>query len=93
MDEDKKVEVVQEHTDNKQGMSIASMVLGIVSLALWCAWPISITCGILAVIFGLLRIKKMPGKSMAMAGFITGVVALAFWIMFFGLGFLGMAMY
>lgn len=93
MEENRKVEVIQEQNDGKQGMSIASLVLGIIALVFWCAWPISITCSILAVIFGILRMKKMPGKGMAIAGFITGIIALSFWIIFFGLVFMSAAIY
>lgn len=93
MEEEKKVEVIEPKADEKQGMSIAAMVLGIVALVFLCSWPISITCGVLAVVFGLLRFKKTPGKGMAVAGFVTGVVALAFWVMFFGLMFLGFSMF
>ncbi len=61
----------------KKGMAIASMVLGIVSIVLSCAWYICIPCGILAIIFGVLANKE--GKiGFAKAGIIMGIIGLAF---------------
>lgn len=88
MDEEKK-EVIEvkkvENTDNnvkkeepkqeKKGFCIASLVLGIVTLIFFCLWYISIPCGILAIIFGILGIKS-TSKGMAIAGLITGSIGL-----------------
>lgn len=77
--------------ENKSnGLSIASMVLGIVSLVLWCAWPISIICSILGLVFGIIRLKKPEGKGMAIAGLVTSIIALVLWGMCFGLAMIGM---
>lgn len=81
MEENKEVEVVKE-TKTATGFSIASLVLGIVSLVFMCFWVISIPCSILALIFGILSIKK-PGKGMAIAGIITGAITLALWVFAF----------
>lgn len=59
-----------------KGMSIASLVLGIVSVVLFCYTYISIPCAILAIIFGILG-KKKGGKGMAKAGLILGIIAMA----------------
>ena len=61
---------------DKKGFAIASMVLGIVALVLFCVWYLSIPCGILAIIFGILSLKS-TGKGMAIAGLITGGIGLA----------------
>ena len=88
MDEEKK-EVIEvkkvENKDNnvkkeepkqeKKGFCIASLVLGIVTLIFFCLWYISIPCGILAIIFGILGIKS-TSKGMAIAGLITGSIGL-----------------
>jgi len=74
-----------------KGLSIASMVTGIVSLVLlffYLGW----LTGIAAVIFGHIAMKKEPaGKGMALAGLITGYCAiglslifLVFAVLFFG---------
>ena len=40
-------------TEKKNGMALAAMVLGIISLALfWTGW-LGLICGILAIIFGI----------------------------------------
>lgn len=85
MEENKETKVVTEKEEVKatvSGFAIASLVLGIISLVIWCLWMISIPCSILALIFGILAVKK-PGKGMAIAGIITGSIALAIWIFAF----------
>jgi glycerol-3-phosphate acyltransferase PlsY len=68
----KQTEVVNE----SKGLSIASMVLGIVSLVMLCIWYVSIPCAILAIIFAIVGRKK-GGKGMATAGLVLGIIALA----------------
>lgn len=59
------------------GMAIASLVLGIVSLVSCCIYYVSGPCAILAIIFGIVTIRKGPaGKGMSIAGIICGGVAL-----------------
>lgn len=67
--------VVEEPKKEKKGFCIASLVLGIVALVFFCLWYISIPCGILAIIFGILGIKSI-NKGMAIAGLITGSIGL-----------------
>lgn len=90
MEEDKKVNNTSENTETtvntvvntatepkkeRKGFCIASMVLGIVCLVFFCVWYLSIPCGILAIIFGILGIKSKT-KGMAIAGLITGSIGL-----------------
>lgn len=67
--------VVEEPKKDRKGFCIASMVLGIIALVLFCVWYLSIPCAILAVIFGILGIKS-KGKGMAIAGLVTGSIGL-----------------
>ena len=86
-DENKTVETpVQE----SKGLSIASMILGIVSVVLFCIWYISVPCAILAIIFGILG-KKKGGRGMAIAGLVLGIVALAIIIVIYLLAIAGVA--
>ena len=55
--------------EEKKGLSIASMVLGIVSIVLFCIWYISLPCAILAIIFAVIGMKN-GGKGMAIAGLV-----------------------
>lgn len=71
----------------KRGLSIASMVLGIVCCALCCVPVIAIPCGILAIVFGAIERKKCNNK-MAKTGFITGIVGLAIPIVIICMSFL-----
>lgn len=82
MIENTQTEVIKETNSKISGLSIAALVLGIVSMVLWCMWFISIPCSILALIFGIIGVKK-PGKSMAIGGIVTGAIALAIWVMLF----------
>lgn len=72
-------EVNQSAQAEKKGLSIASMVLGIVGLVCCCFWYIAIPCSILAIIFGILG-KKKGGKGMAIAGLVLGIIAIALFI-------------
>jgi len=62
-----------------KGRSIASMVLGIVSVVFGCCfYYISIPCAIVGLVLGIISLKKKEdGRSMAMAGVITSIVSLA----------------
>ena len=89
--EEPKVEVIKEEpAKDRKGFSIAALVLGIVAIVLCCIWYISIPCGILAVIFGILGIKSSK-KGMSIAGLITGAIGLVISIIiFFALVVIGM---
>lgn len=63
----------EETKKDRKGLAIAAMVLGIVSLVLFCIWYISLPCAILAIIFGIIAIKSSK-RGMAIAGISTGAV-------------------
>jgi len=93
MVEENNINPIQNPNQNQiqkkvNGLSIAALVLGIVSIVLWCVWFISIPCSILALIFGILGIKK-PGKGFALTGLITGAISLVIWVVIFALAFIG----
>ena len=69
----------------KSGLSIAALVLGIVSCALCCVWYIAVPCGILAIVFGAM--KKSEDK-MAKSGFIMGIVGVSIPVVIIILSFL-----
>lgn len=89
MDEEKVVETNEVKNESK-GLSIASMVLGIVSLVFVCVWYITIPCAILAIIFAIIGRKK-GGKGMATAGLVTGIIAICLYALIFLLAFAGIA--
>lgn len=62
----------QETSEEKKGMSIASMVLGLVGLII-----AALPCGILAIIFSVLG-KKKGGKGFATAGLVLGIIDAVF---------------
>lgn len=70
--------------ENKQtnGLAVASMVCGILSIILTCvpyvcyiAWALAITGIVLAVV-----VKKSGKSSMATAGLVCSIIALAIWV-------------
>ena len=67
-------------------MSVASLVLGILSLV-FCWVPILCwILPILGIVFGAVGIKKTPNKKgMAIAGLVLSITALAIWFVIFGL--------
>lgn len=87
-------ETTQNEVENndKKGLSIASMILGIVSILLGRNFLIAVACGVLAIIFGL-KGKKMGGKGMAKAGFITGIIGISLQLLLILIGtMLGLAL-
>lgn len=79
MDEENLTQNDNSATSNQEpeqkGMSIASLILGIVSLVLFCVWYLSIPCAIIAIILGVMGRKK-GGKGMATAGIVLGAIAI-----------------
>lgn len=69
-----------EQQNGGKGLSIASMVLGIVSVVLCCLWYVSLPCAILAIIFGVIG-KKRDGRGMAIAGLVLGIIAIALYVL------------
>ena len=67
---------------NKSGKSIASMVIGIVSLALsvlCCGGilsPITIISSIVGIVLGNLGLKESPNNSKAKAGMVLSIIAI-----------------
>lgn len=62
----------QAPVEEKKGLSIASMVLGLVGLLVF-----ALPCGVLAIIFALVG-KKKGGKGFATAGLVLGIIDAAF---------------
>ena len=69
------------------GMSVAGLVLGIISVVIFCFWPVSMPLAIMAIIFGSIGMSK-GGKGMGIAGVICGIAAI---ILFLGLLLIGLA--
>ncbi|MEU3093657.1 DUF4190 domain-containing protein [Streptomyces sp. NPDC006967] len=69
------------------GLGVTGLVLGIISAAVFCVWPVAILLGVLAVIFGGIgRGKALRGEAtnggQALAGIICGSVGIALGITF-----------
>ena len=65
-----------------RGFSIASMILGIVSLIIF-----AIIAGPLAIIFGAIGISKEGKNAMAIAGIILGVIGIIAWMFLMAIRF------
>ncbi len=70
-------------TQKKNGMAVAALVLGIISLALFWMGLVGIICGVLAVIFGIVALNKVkadpdlaPTKGKAKGGLIMGIIGI-----------------
>lgn len=78
-----------------KGMGIASMVLGIISLVLFCIWYLAIPCAIIGVALGgagASKAKEVGAKNgMATAGITCSCIALGIAILFLILGLIGLA--
>lgn len=65
--------------NNNDGMAIASMILGILSIVFCCCYGwISIPLAIIGIILGAVCLSKnTSGRGMAIAGIVTSIIALA----------------
>ena len=99
MDEEKDMEVQEQNTTynanssdkvERKGFNITSMILGIVSIVLFCFWYISIPCSIIAIIFSIAG-RKNEGRGMGVAGMILGIIAISLWVLLFILAIVGVA--
>lgn len=80
------------------GLAIASMVLGIVSLALFCVWYVAIPCAIIGLVLGVVANGKSSrgeagGAGMAKAGMICSIVALGLAILITILAIVGISLF
>jgi hypothetical protein len=77
-------------------MSVASMVLGIISLVLFCLWYISMPCGIIGLVLGLVakgRVQRgeAGGGAMAKTGVVCSIIALALAVLILILAIVGIS--
>ena len=83
MDEENKVEVNETSNSpvtERKGFNITSMILGIIAVACFCWWYVSIPCAIIAIIFSVAG-KKDAGKGMGTAGLVLGIIALGLYVL------------
>lgn len=96
MEDSKTVQTVQYIQQEENGLATSAMVLGIIGFVIgiipfigWFAVPLSI----LAVIFGVLGMRKKTKRGQAIAGLSLGAALLAwkigFWILIILLGAMG----
>lgn len=73
-------QVYEEPKKESQAFGIASMVIGIISLVLFCSC-INIPLAVVAIIFGIIQLVK-PGskKGMAIAGVITSALSIILFV-------------
>ena len=77
--------------NNKRGLSIASMVLGIISVVLFWTAIIGFPCGVLAIVFGAIGKKRNHNDKFANAGLILGIIHLILIISLFFIIFISYA--
>ncbi len=83
MDENQNVQnQYQQPANNKKGMAIAAMVLGIVSIVLLCFIYVSVPCGIIAIILGAISKKDPACKGLATAGIVTGCIGIGLTVLY-----------
>jgi len=84
---------VQAPITQTNGLAVAGMVLGIISVAIFCLWPISLICAIVGLclsVAGKSRAEAAKtGNGMAVAGIALSCIALALVVVMF-LVWLGM---
>ena len=80
------------------GMAVASMVLGIIAVVLFCFWYVSIPCAILAIILGIVARNKAKrgeadGQGMATAGLVCGIISIALALLIILLAVIGFSFF
>jgi ABC-type dipeptide/oligopeptide/nickel transport system permease component len=65
-----------EENKSKSAASVASLILGILSIVTALFWYITLPTGILAIVFGAKSIKKF-GSKLGKAGLILGIIGLS----------------
>ncbi|MFE2378252.1 DUF4190 domain-containing protein [Streptomyces sp. NPDC059398] len=78
------------------GFGVAALVLGILSVVIFCAWGLGVILGTLALIFGILGRKRANrgqanNGGMALAGIILGPIGIVFSLIFLSLMIWGLA--
>ena len=68
------------------GMAIASMIMGILSLVLWCLCIGYVVFGPLGIIFAVVAKKQGSTSGMATAGLVTSIISIAtgilYWVVY-----------
>ena len=83
MDEMNQNQMPSQQPQGGSGLSVASMVLGIISLVLFCIPYVCFPAGIISIILGGVSVSgKKPGQGMAVAGLGCSIVAIALYIIF-----------
>ena len=83
----------QPNGNGGQGMAIAAMVLGIVSIVLCCIWYISLLCAIVGIVLGVMHNKKGVKSGMATAGIVCSIIGIILTIVILVLAAIGLAMF
>ena len=71
--------------DESIGLSVAALVLGIISAVIFCFWPVSMPLAIMAIIFGSIGMSK-GGQGMAIGGLVCGIAAIVLFLIFLIIG-------
>ena len=71
------VYTASQATQQGQGLAIAGMVLGILSLVCCCISPFNVVFSIIGLILSIVSlVQKKPGKGMAIAGLVCSIISL-----------------
>lgn len=73
------------------GLAVASLVLGILSLPFVCCWPLGVPLAALAVVMGAVGLRSRDNHGLAVAGLVLGLVSLCLLAFAFFVGFGGWA--
>lgn len=77
-----------------KGLGIASMILGIASLVLFCFWYLALPCAIAGIIMGCIANSKAKAagmkNGMAVAGIVCSAIAIGLTVIILVLGLIGL---
>lgn len=84
---------IMRKNSSNNGLAIAAMVVGIIALLFGWAVFFGLILGIVAIVLGIVGLKKPAGKGMSIAGIVTGSIAALFNLVVIALLITGVALF
>lgn len=78
----------KEVLKHRTGINVAAFVCGIISVLSAPVYYITITTGVLAIVFGA-KGARASGSKLAKTGLILGIIGLSFFLLFYGIAVSG----
>src|SRR5690554_6851708 len=75
---------------DRKCMAVASLVLVILNVVLFCLWYLSLSCAVVGLIIGIMSLKN-SSRGMAIAGLVLSIIAIAIFVVMLILTAIGLS--